>query len=63
VAVGDVVFMSAELELAAWSTNGEKLWTMFVEPPWSYEVTDSDEVRLDVMGTITTFDKRQGPHG
>jgi len=28
--------MSAELELAAWRTDGTKLWTTFVEPPWTY---------------------------
>jgi hypothetical protein len=37
---GDVVLMSAELELAAWTTDGIKLWTTFVEPPWSYRVSD-----------------------
>jgi hypothetical protein len=57
---GDVVLMSAELEFAAWTTSGQKLWTTFVEPPWSYEVT-SDQVRLDAMGTFTTFDKSNGP--
>jgi hypothetical protein len=58
---GDVVLMSAELEFAAWTTSGQKLWTTFVEPPWSYKVT-GDQVRLGVMGTITTFDKSHGPH-
>lgn len=57
---GDVVLMAAELELAAWSIEGEKLWTTFVEPPWSYSVSD-EQVRLDVMGTISTFPLRQGP--
>jgi hypothetical protein len=57
---GDVVLMSAELELAAWTTNGEKLWRTFVEPPWSYAMI-GDEVHLDVMGARSTFDKRTGP--
>jgi hypothetical protein len=56
----DVVIMSAELELAAWSTDGTKLWTTFVEPPWSYRVV-SDQVLLDVMGVTRAFDLRRGP--
>ncbi|MBL7258951.1 hypothetical protein [Paractinoplanes lichenicola] len=48
----DVVLMSAELELAAWSLDGSKLWTTFVEPPWTYEV-DNGEVVLDVMGSVS----------
>jgi hypothetical protein len=55
----DVVVMSAELELAAWTTGGEKLWTTFVEPPWSYAVEDST-VRLDVMGEISEFPLQRG---
>jgi hypothetical protein len=55
----DVVVMSAELELAAWTTTGDKLWTTFVEPPWSYAVLGST-VRLDVMGTISEFRLRTG---
>ena len=57
---GDVILMSAELELAAWSLSGLKLWTTFVEPPWSYEVTDQT-VRLDVMGSVTSFPIEAGP--
>lgn len=57
---GDSVLMSAELELAAWTIEGEKLWTTFVEPPWGYDVV-GDEVRLDVMGTKTVFGLRNGP--
>lgn len=33
---GNVVLMSAELELAAWDLEGEKLWSAPVEPPWDY---------------------------
>jgi hypothetical protein len=57
---GDVVVMSAELELAAWTADGTKLWTTFVEPPWSYRV-DADQVILDVMGTTRTFSLDAGP--
>ena len=57
---GDVVVMSAELELAAWTTTGEKLWTTFVEPPWEYAV-EGDSVVLDVMGTKSSFGLRRGP--
>jgi hypothetical protein len=53
--------MSAELELAAWTVSGVKLWTMFVEPPWSYEVT-AGQILLDVMGVTSTFDLIRGPH-
>lgn len=56
----DVVVMSAELELAAWTTDGRKLWTTFVEPPWSYRVA-AGQIVLDVMGDIRTIDLRQGP--
>src|SRR5665213_3435133 len=33
---GDVVLMSAELELAAWDLAGRKLWSMPLEPAWEY---------------------------
>jgi hypothetical protein len=56
----DVVLMSAELELAAWTVAGDKLWTTFVEPPWSYRVDDG-QVRLDGMDTVSTFDLHAGP--
>ncbi|MEU8241018.1 hypothetical protein AB0C07_22470 [Actinoplanes missouriensis] len=56
----DVVIMSAELEIAAWRTDGTKLWTTFVEPPWSYRV-DSDQVELDIMGSVRTFHLSKGP--
>jgi hypothetical protein len=59
---GDVVLMSAELELAAWSTSGTKLWTTFVEPPWSYRLV-GEEIHLDVMGKHTAFNKHAGPSG
>lgn len=55
----DVVLMSAELELAAWDIHGRKLWTTFVEPPWCYMVA-SGEVRLDVMGKVSTFPISRG---
>lgn len=59
-----VVLMSGELELAAWTTSGAKLWTTFVEPPWSYMVR-GPLLELDVMGRISTFDLVAGPaaHG
>jgi hypothetical protein len=34
----DMIVMSAELELAAWDTQGRKHWTTFVEPPWEHSV-------------------------
>jgi hypothetical protein len=51
---GDVVLMSAELELAAWSVEGEKLWSHFVEPPWDYAL-ERETVRVNVMGTVTAL--------
>jgi len=57
---GEVVIMSAELELAAWNLEGTKLWTTFVEPPWSYEVTD-DVLQLDIMGVKSEFSPHRGP--
>jgi len=56
----DVVVMSAELELAAWDSEGHELWTTFVEPPWSYRV-EGNQVTLDVMGSISSFDLVAGP--
>jgi hypothetical protein len=57
---GDVVIMSAELELAAWSVEGTKLWTTPVEPPWSYEMKD-DVIELDIMGVKSEFSLRGDP--
>jgi hypothetical protein len=57
---GNVVVMSAEIEMAAWNISGEKLWTSFVEPPWSYEVIEGI-ARLDVMGTVSSFPLDTGP--
>ena len=57
---GDFVLMSAELELAAFTITGTKLWAMFVEPPWTYEVLE-DIVHLDVMGEKTSFSIGKGP--
>jgi hypothetical protein len=57
---GKLALMSAELELAAWTTAGVKLWSTFVEPPWSYAVVGPD-VHLDVMGTAHAFPARTGP--
>ncbi len=57
---GDTIVMSAELELATWDIQGNKLWTTFVEPPWDYQV-EGDMVRLDVMGTVSSFPLASGP--
>ena len=57
---GETVLMLAELELAAWDTSGRKLWTSFVEPPWSYRVRD-DRIHLDVMGRLSEFGLVTGP--
>jgi len=57
---GEVVVMSAELELAAWDLQGHKLWSTFVEPPYDYVVAD-DTVHLTVMDVRTTFPLTSGP--
>lgn len=57
---GDIVLMSAELELAAWGIRGERLWRVSVEPPWSYAARDGVVV-LDVMGEISEFSLQAGP--
>jgi len=57
---GDIVLMSAECDFAAWSLDGRKLWSAFVEPPWSYEIRD-DVVELDVMGECSRFSAAIGP--
>jgi len=46
--------------LAAWTSDGVKLWTMFVEPPWSYDVV-AREIQLEAMGSRSRFDARSGP--
>ena len=56
----DVIVMSAELEMAAWDIHGHKLWSMFVEPPWHYAISEA-EVLLSVMGRTRTFSLRTGP--
>lgn len=45
----DFVLMSAELEFGVWSTSAVKLWSTFVEPPWSFELHEHT-IELDVMG-------------
>ena len=52
--------MAAELEFAAWNTHGQKLWAMFVEPPWSYSVQNG-VIQLDVMDNLSTFSLLTGP--
>ena len=56
---GDVILMLDELELAAWTTESHKLWTVFVEPPWTYTVS-GQTVTLDVMGQVRSLDLRTG---
>lgn len=56
----DVVLMSAELELTAWTIRGEKLWSTFVEPPWSYSAA-AGLIELDVMGNVSEFPLQAGP--
>jgi hypothetical protein len=55
-----VVLMSAELEFAAWSLDGRKLWSTFVEPPWDFSVR-SGIIHLDVVGEHSEFPLTTGP--
>lgn len=56
---GEFVIMSAELELAVWDIYGQKRWSTFVEPPWSYEL-DADLIHLEVMGQRVSFPLNRG---
>ncbi len=57
---GDRVILSAELELTAYDLHGRKRWSVFVEPPWEYEVL-AGRIELDVMGTKSSFPLDVGP--
>lgn len=59
---GDIVLMAAELEMAAWDTQGRKMWSRYVEPPWSYHVEEG-VVMLDIMGSHSQFPLLTGPEG
>jgi len=56
---GSIVLMSAELQLAAWTSSGVKLWSKFVEPPWTYSVA-GDLLVVDVMGQKSSFHLADG---
>lgn len=56
---GSEVFMAAETDFAAFDTSGMKLWTRYVEPPWTFKL-EPDRVVLDVMGAITHLDRWSG---
>lgn len=57
---GNIIVTGAELEFAAWTIHGRKLWTAFVEPPWEHTVQE-DMVHLNVMGTTSMFPLDVGP--
>lgn len=57
---GDFAIMSAELELAVWSLHGERQWTTYVEPPWTYAL-NHESLELDVMGKKSVFPVATGP--
>ncbi len=58
---GDVVFLAAELELAAWDGQGRKLWATFVEPPWHDTVADR-VVHVTVLDVGASFPLTTGPN-
>ncbi|TAY52907.1 hypothetical protein [Rhizobium leguminosarum] len=55
----DYILMAAELEFGVWRKTGEKLWSAFVEPPWSFNVS-GETVELDIMGQLKTFSLETG---
>ncbi len=56
---GNAILMSAELELSAWSLDGKRKWTRFVEPPWHYMI-DNDVISLDIMGNVALLSLETG---
>ncbi|MFZ6778894.1 hypothetical protein ACO0LD_18875 [Undibacterium sp. Ji83W] len=56
---GNTVLMCAELELSAWSLDGKRKWTRFVEPPWHYSI-ESDVISLDIMGDAVLLSLETG---
>ncbi|WP_243611665.1 hypothetical protein [Shimia aestuarii] len=56
---GSYVLMSAETEFGVWRQSGEKLWSTFVEPPWTFEIKGQN-VQLDVMGSIRNHQLSDG---
>jgi hypothetical protein len=59
---GDVVVMSAELEVAAYALDGTRLWAATVAPPWDYGVA-GERMHTIVMGHRVEFSLREGPRG
>lgn len=55
------VLMSAELELAAWDIQGQKRWSVAVEPVWQYTV-EHDTLHLHVMDKQSSFPLAAGPY-
>jgi len=54
------VIMSAELEVAVWNIQGKKVWSQFVEPPWTYRI-EGETMHLDVMDHVNSFPLSAGP--
>jgi hypothetical protein len=54
------ILMSAEMELAAWNSHGEKLWTTPVDPPWHYTL-EPGRMTLNVTGDERSFPLPGGP--
>ncbi len=40
--------MCAELEVGAWTIQGKRQWSQFVEPPWTYRV-EKGTLSVDVI--------------
>ncbi len=45
---GPYVIMCAELEVGAWTIQGKRQWSQFVEPPWTYRV-EKGTLSVDVI--------------
>lgn len=55
----DLIVMQEELELGVYTLDGQEIWSTFVQPPWTFEIT-GNEVKLNVMGEITYRDLKTG---
>lgn len=57
---GNFILMRAELECAAWTIYGEKLWAVDVEPPWEF-IVEGEIIHLDNYGVKSQFPIATGP--
>ena len=56
---GDIVLMSSEMELAGYSLDGDRLWTEYIDPPWSTRVVN-DVVEIEGDGAKSRLSLQTG---